>query len=115
MMVANLEIAILGKRQLLSIDVVIFTNWTGELRSNAEFSQLQFYPFHRIPWKRVLPGDEKWMRKIFQNPDPQPLKVRMRCGSDRLDLKEITMEPLHPKRKRVPKAIIPDSGLVTVI
>ncbi len=87
MVIGKIIVTILEKRERLFIDVIIFTNWSGELKelsSDDEFYWLKFIPYNQICWPELLPREKDWMDKIFI--DHQPSLVEITCGKNREDI-----------------------------
>jgi len=46
-------------------DVFLTYEWTGALEETKEMKRASLYPFEGVPYEKLLPGDEHWMRLIF--------------------------------------------------
>ncbi len=92
--IARLNITIWWARRKITVHVVKCTNWSGRLRVNLEeFKNLSFIPFDKIPWDRLVPGDEKWMKEVLLKGKCR--QVRILCGESRHKLLSITTRPLR--------------------
>lgn len=95
MVVAQLVITILEKKQRLFVDIIVFTSWSGEIQWNGEFKWLKFLPLSEVFKSKLLPREEEWMKRVLV--DGEPTLVEMVCGKDREDVLELRMSPL-PKQ-----------------
>lgn len=85
--VATVKIKITGKRRTLVVHLFKCKSWTGRLRrEKREFSYLKFFTISKIPWEKMAPGDEEWMKRLLKG---EHLRVDVLCGEKRTDLREI--------------------------
>lgn len=99
MVVAKLIVTILKKKLRLLIDVVVFTNWTGELKEQGlddEFCWLKFIPFSEITWESHLIKEKEWMTEVFVH--CKPSLVEILCGENRNEVLGFKISLLHPKK-----------------
>ena len=89
-------VTIRDKRQVLLIDIVIFTSWSGDLKWNGEFESLEFLPLSTILNSKILPHDGDWLRRVFL--EEKPSLVKILCGRDREDVLEFEMLDFPPKK-----------------
>ncbi len=95
--VAYLEINIINKNLIRKVTVFECTDWIGHLKRNStkEFEWLKFFDVSKIPWNRLPPGDECWMKSVILR--HSRLEVRINCGTSRLDmLCRPCTSPLYP-------------------
>ena len=86
----QVRVSISKTGELRVIDLFLANQWTGTLKPNKEFSYLQFRSIAKIPWYRMLPWDEAWLRPILENSEWK-VKVHIQCGADRNDVTNATM------------------------
>ena len=73
------------------IFVFLTENWIGQLTPDRkEFKELRFFPFERIPWCQMLPGDPEWIQLMLQ----RKLRVdaKIICGRDRRDFQSMNIK-----------------------
>ena len=92
MVIAKIIVIIKERRTEFVIDVVLFSSWTGEVKWNEEFKELEFVPFSKINWKKILPGDRRWMKRVLI--DHKPTYAEIICGKNRQDVKSIKLKDL---------------------
>ncbi len=85
----------------LKVHVILYTQWTGRLRRRKwkkEFKSMRFFKFSEIPWGKLPPLDEKWMKEVlFRSKRIKHRRrlVHIRCGKSRKDVLSIRTRPLH--------------------
>ncbi len=90
--VAEVRIRISGKRKTVILNVFVCKSWSGRLRRESrEFSYLKWFNISRIPYHKMAPGDEEWVRRILRG---ERLDVDVICHNDRCDLREIKIKIL---------------------
>ncbi len=87
--VAELRIRVLDKHRKVIVHANLCTRWTGQLQNKgSEFKWLRFIPYSEIPWDKLPPGEDAWLRRIlFQK---KKSLVRITCKKNRRDLVKIT-------------------------
>ena len=91
--VAELRVRVKKKRSKVIIHVIECTNWTGRLRKkDPAFKWLRFIPISKIPWDQVPTGEDVWMKRVLTN--RKKCLVRIACGKNRHDVKNVDTRPL---------------------
>jgi 8-oxo-dGTP diphosphatase len=90
--VAKVKIRIIGKSRTVTLHVFVCKSFTGRVRRlEREFSYLKWFNTKTIPYHKMPPGDEGWMKRVISG---ERLEMNMLCGNDRLDLREFTIRIL---------------------
>lgn len=103
--VAELRIRIKAKRELRIVHVIKFRRWRKRSPRSTfdkeEFRWMRFFPLAKVPWKKLIPRDEEWLREVLL--ERKRLLVRIHCGRDRLDVRRVTPSPLRSSGSSRPK------------
>ena len=84
---AQVKITILGQSKTLYLHVFVCKSFSGVLRRlEREFTYLKWFPINKVPYEKMAPGDEEWVKRVLRG---ERLSVDLLCGRDRRDLSEI--------------------------